>query len=107
MKGVAYLRHPFLVRPAGRTKKSGSFQNRSLMKIVARILLADYCGDDLLLVDWAVTRSFFNRFQFLDHIHTVGDFAENGVIHVQPWSGGGGDKELAAIRPGSSVGHGE
>lgn len=43
----------------------------------------------------------------LDHVHTLGDLAEDDVLAVEPWAWDGGDEELGAIRVGPGVRHGE
>ena len=47
-----------------------------------RELLADLCGDNLLLFDGTVTCTFFYAFEFFDHIHAFDDFTKDCVVHV-------------------------
>ena len=68
-------------------------------------LLADCRGYNLLLVDGTITCTFFDTFEFFDDIHAFGDFTEDGVVHVKPRSGCGGDEELAAISSWTCIGH--
>ena len=43
----------------------------------------------------------------VDDVLAFGHRAEDGVLSVKPRGGDVGDKELAAVGPGSGVGHGE
>ena len=70
-------------------------------------LLADGCADDLLFFNGAVAGAFLDAFEFFHDVHAFSDFAEDGVVHVEPWGGCGGDEELAAVGAGAGVGHGE
>ena len=70
-----------------------------------RELLADCRGYDLLLIDGAISSTFFDTFELLDDIHAFGDFTEDGVVHVKPRSGCCGDKKLATISAWACVGH--
>ena len=47
-----------------------------------RELLADLCGDNLLLFDGTVTCTFFYAFEFFDYIHALDDFTKDCVVHV-------------------------
>jgi len=72
-----------------------------------RELLTDCRGYDLLLVDGTITGTFFDTFEFFDNIHAFGDFTEDGVVHVKPRGGRGGDKKLTTISAWACVGHSE
>src|SRR5580704_6158824 len=43
----------------------------------------------------------------LHHVIAFDHFAENAVLVVEPWRGGNGDEELAAVGAGAGIGHGE
>ena len=43
----------------------------------------------------------------LENIHTLGDFTEYHMATIQPRRENGGDKELATIRVGAGIGHGQ
>ena len=68
-------------------------------------LLADCRGYDLLVVDGAITGTFFYTFEFFDDIHAFGDFTEDGVSHVKVRSGYGSNKKLATISAWACVSH--
>ena len=70
-------------------------------------LFADSRGNDLLLFNGTVTCTFFNAFEFFDDIHTLDDFTEDCVVHVQPGSCCGSDEKLAAVGVRTCVSHGE
>ena len=60
---------------------------------------------DRLLFEWAVTTVRFDAVEGLYVVVAFSHFTKNGVVAVQPWSCGGRDEELAAVRSGPRVGH--
>ncbi len=72
-----------------------------------RSVLLNGSFDDVLLVDGLVAGVAAGVFDFGDDVHAGGHLAKNGVLHVEPGAGHGGDEELRTVGAGASVGHGE
>eukprot|EP00977_Amphora_coffeiformis_P006570 scaffold1410_cov154-Amphora_coffeaeformis.AAC.2 len=63
--------------------------------------------DDLHLLQRLVVVVRFDIFNQRAHIHASLDAAKHGMFAVQPRTGHSSDKELRAVRIGSSISHGQ
>lgn len=76
-----------------------------LRKWMVIALFDDFSGDDLLIFNWTVARTFFDTLERVDCVHAIHNLSEDRVVHVQPWSSNSGYEKLATVGAWTGICH--